>query len=158
MHPLLSQSNLTLLSLLLAERGTALGTRGRAAEGALFAPCSFRQPVQKCRDCCCGWEKWGGPELSRGSLTWTGSPTTALCTASSGKLCFMMGMQFCCTFVTTQQQVQEIWGNPSCSILGNLSLNHCMRIHGQDGRGKMRDSFHFSRPPPLHKLEMIKQC
>lgn len=93
MHSLSSQSNLTSLSLLLAERGTALGTRGRAGDGALFAPRSFKQPVQKCRDCCCGWEKWGGPELSRGSLIWTGSPTTALCTASSGKLCFMMGMQ-----------------------------------------------------------------
>lgn len=90
------------------------------------------------------------------ALTWTGSPTTALCTASRAKLCFMMGMQFCCTFVATKQRVQEIWSNPSCSTLGNLSLNHCMKIHGQGGRGKMRDSFYFSRPPPLHKLGMIK--
>lgn len=35
-----------------------------------------------------------GSEISRGSLTWTGSPTTLLCTASRGKLCFMMGRQF----------------------------------------------------------------
>lgn len=56
-----------------------------------------------------------GSEISRGSLTWTGSPTTLLCTASRGKLCFMMGRQFCCTFAATKQQVQEIWSNPSCS-------------------------------------------
>lgn len=66
---LLSQSNLKSLSLLLAEKGTALGPRRWAEDVAIFAACSFRQPVQKCKDYCCGWESKGAPEFSRGSLT-----------------------------------------------------------------------------------------